>query len=215
MTAAAWYHVRLLGYRQTALAPVLAYLAVLGAVYASDAGPPVPAGSVTAVALMPVSAWLLRLAATAERPPYAEVTAVAVGGRGRLHLARCLAVLVVATGLTGVSLLWAALANPHPYRADTLLTMVGMHLAEATAGVGIGSLVAPPLPVAAGAAVVTVTAVVVVSLVVAWLPPLNPLLRVLDHTPLPGPARIAGAVLQAVATGVVAAGCAVAAGRRR
>ena len=89
MTAAARYYLRLLTARQAVLAPVLFYLALVALEYSSPGGPPrlaephLQAGAITAVALMPATAWLTRLVATSESAPFAEVTLVALGGSGR------------------------------------------------------------------------------------------------------------------------------------
>lgn len=196
------YHLRLLAYRQTAVAPVLVFLGLLAAIYASPAGPPVPAGAVPALALMPLTAWLTRAVATAESEPFAEITLVALGGPRTRRRAQALAVLVVAIALTVTSVLWAAVANdPGQYSARTVVIIVGMCLAEAVAGIGVGALLGPPLR--PGTTVLAVTALFVVSLIIPWVPPLNPLLRVAQHSPVASWDRLLVATLQAAAFGVV------------
>ena len=205
MTAATGYYLRLLVYRQAVLPPVLAYLSLVAVSYASPAGPPLRPGAVTSVALMPVTAWLVRLAATSESTPFAEITLAALGGPLRRQAARLAATLSAAAALGGVAIIWAALADPGPYPATTVIALVGMHLAEACAGAGIGMLVAPPLRIRAGAAITAVIGLTVVSLVVPWLPPLNPLLRAVYQHPSPGPGQLAVITCEAAAVGVAAA----------
>jgi len=148
---AARYYLRLLVSRQAVLAPVLFYLALVALDYSSPGGPPrlaephLQAGAITAVALMPATAWLTRLVATSESAPFAEVTLVSLGGSRRRQVARSAAVLVIAAGLTGAAMLWGRVADPAPYHAATVIELLGMHLAEACAGAGIGVLIAPPL----------------------------------------------------------------------
>ena len=126
--------------------------------YSSPGGPPrlaephQQAGAITAVARMPAAAWLTRLAATSESAPFAEVTLVALGGSRRRQAARCAAVLAIAVALTGVATLWGRGAEPAPYPAATVIALLGMHLAEACAGIGIGVLIAPPLRTRVGTA---------------------------------------------------------------
>ncbi len=197
------YYLRLLVYRQSATAPVLVFLGILAAIYASPAGPPVAAGLVPALALMPLTAWITRVVATAESEPFAEVSLVALGGPGGRQRAQAAAVLVVACALGGVSLLWAVLANnPGQYSAGSAVAIVGMSLAEAVAGLGVGTLLGPP--VRPGTTVLSVTGLVVVSLIVPWLPPLNPLLRVGERTPAAAPGVLAAAMAQAAGVGLVA-----------
>jgi len=221
MTAAARYYLRLLTSRQSVLAPVLFYLAVVALDYSSPGGPPrlaephLQAGAITAVALMPATAWLTRLVATSESPPFAEVTLVTLGGRRR-QAARSTAVLAIAVVLTGVAMLWGGAADPAPYPAATVIALLGMHLAEACAGAGIGVLIAPPLRTRVGTAVAAVTGLTLVSLGVPWLPPLNPVLRAAFHHQTAGLPLLLLVTGQAAALGLACAlvGTSVARARR-
>jgi ethanolamine utilization microcompartment shell protein EutL len=203
------------------LAPVLFYLAVVALDYSSPGGPPrlaephLRAGAITAVALMPVTAWLTRLVATSESPPFAEVTLVALGGRRR-QAARSTAVLAIAVVLTGVAMLWGGVADPAPYPAATVIALLGMHLAEACAGAGIGVLIAPPLRTRVGTAVAAVTGLTLVSLGVPWLPPLNPVLQAAFHHQTAGLPLLLLVTGQAAALGLACAlvGTSVARARR-
>ncbi len=209
--AAARYYLRLLTSRQAVLAPVLFYLALVALDYSSPGGPPrlaephLQAGAITAIALMPTAAWLTRLAATSESPPFAEVTLVALGGSGRRQAARSAAVLAIAVALACVAMLWGRVADPAPYTAVTAIALAGMHLAEACAGAGIGVLIAPPLRTRVGTAVVAVTGLTVVSLAVPWLPPLNPVLQAAFHHKAPGLPLLLLVIAQAAALGLACA----------
>lgn len=215
MTAAVAYYLRLVGYRQSALPPVLLYLGLLGMIFATDAGPPVSAATVTSAALMPLSAWLARLAALSESRPFADMTAVALAGSTRRLLARTAAATVVGAGLTLVALVWARVASPHhPYDATTVLIVVGMHLSQVLAGVGVGALVAPPLRVTAGGATVAITVVVLLSLVIRWMPPIAPMLYNLDRNATPGATTLLLVIGQAAVVGCLALTAAAVLGRR-
>jgi hypothetical protein len=215
MTAAAAYYLRLLAYRQSAIPPVLFYLGLLALVFADDAGPPVPAATVTAAALMPLSAWLMRLTALSENRPFADVTAVALGGATKRLVARAAAAGSVGTALALVAVVWARAANPHPYRpAQIVAVVIGMHLAQVIAGIGIGALLAPPLRVTAGAAAIAMIGLVLLSLLVRWVPPLGPMLYDLGRTPVPGPVTLLLAIGQAAVLGGVTLTIAAVLGRR-
>ena len=221
MIATARYYLRLLTSRQAVLAPVLFYLAMVALDYSSPGGPPrlaephLQAGAITAVALMPATAWLTRLVATSESPPFAEVTLVTLGGRRR-QAARSTAVLAIAVVLTGVAMLWGGAADPAPYPAATVIALLGMHLAEACAGAGIGVLIAPPLRTRVGTAVAAVTGLTLVSLGVPWLPPLNPVLQAAFHHQTAGLPLLLLVTGQAAALGLACAlvGTSVARARR-
>jgi hypothetical protein len=201
----AGYYLRLVAYRQTAIAPLLVFVALVAALYASPAGKPIPAGAIPAVALMPVAAWLTRIVLTAESEPYADVTLVSLGSAAARRNARALAAMAMAAALTLLSVVWAIAANnARQYTLAAVVVIVAMCLAEAVAGVGLGLLLGPPLPVATS--VLSLTAVVILSLIGPWVPPLNPLLRVVMRTDTPSSVTLALVTAQAALTGILAAG---------
>lgn len=214
MIAAARYYLTLMSRRQTALAPLLVFVAVLGMVYASDAGPPLAAGAVPAAALVPIGAWLMWLCATCESRAFADVTLVAVGSGGRRLCARVLAVLAIGAALTTTACVWARVANPHPYPVPVVVEIAAVNLAAAVAGLGLGAMFAPPLRATAGAATLAIAAVVVLSLIVPWLPPLGPLLHAYIGVRPPSGAHAAVAIGQAALFGALLVAVAYLRGRR-
>jgi len=213
VTTAVRYYLRLLTSRQAVLAPVLVYLSIVAVNNATPADTlktelPLRAGAVTAVALMPVTAWLTRLVATSESAPFAEITLVNLGGSLRRQAARSAAVLAIAVPLACVATLWGLLVNAHRHHpASVVVVLLGMHVAEACAGAGIGILIAPPLRTRVGTAVAGVTGLTLLSLLVPWLPPLNPVLQATFRHVSPAPRLLWLVTGQAVALGLA---CAVA-----
>ena len=213
MTTAVRYYLRLLTSRQAVLAPVLVYLSIVAVNNATPADTlktelPLRAGAVTAVALMPVTAWLTRLVATSESAPFAEITLVNLGGSLRRQAARSAAVLAIAVPLACVATLWGLLVNAHRHHpASVVVVLLGMHVAEACAGAGIGILIAPPLRTRVGTAVAGVTGLTLLSLLVPWLPPLNPVLQATFRHVSPAPRLLWLVTGQADALGLA---CAVA-----
>jgi hypothetical protein len=191
-----------MAYRQAVLAPMLAYLTLVAIIYASPGGPPLPPGAITAAALMPVTAWLVRLTATSESAPFAEITLTALGGPLRRQAARLMATLAVGVGLGVVATVWGSLANPEPYLTPTVITLLGMHAAQACAGAGVGIFISPPFQVRVGTAVTFVTVLTLVSLVVPWFPPLNPLLRAVFENDWPGAGTLFAVIGQAGVVGL-------------
>lgn len=196
------YSLLLLALRQSALAPTLTYLGLVAAVYASDAGPPVAAGTVTAVALLPVCAWLARLVASAESAPFADITVLRLGGPARRQVIWWVSTMLVGAAFTIIAIVWARIANPHPYAARTVGLLVLLHLVQAACGAGLGGLLARPYPVATGAAVLVVTGVMVASLVIVQLPPVGPVVKAFAGDSSSDAAQLA-AVLEAAAVAVV------------
>ena len=100
------------------------------------------------------------------------------------------------------------LANAHRrHPASVMVALPGMHLAEACAGAGTGILIAPPLRTRVGTAVAGITGLTLLSLLVPWLPPLNPVLQATFHRVSPAPGLLWLVTGQAVALGLA---CAVA-----
>ncbi|WP_392673342.1 ABC transporter [Streptomyces sp. LN785] len=100
MTALIRYQTALLLRSQRWLAPVLLY-AVFLAVGVQSGQPVLDSLGYAAAALLPVTAWLVRLCATQE-PPAARTVVAAVAGQPKLHLASLLTAVGCA-GLLGVA----------------------------------------------------------------------------------------------------------------
>ena len=185
------HRARLLASSQWFLAPVLLFLVVLGIVYASDAGPPLQAAAVTAITLVPVLTWLSVLAHRVDGRELARAFAAHAGGRARAHLATDLGLVPFAVVLALAALVAPLISqgsHPHPLLLDARI--VGLHLAAAVFGAGLGSLLA--LIERAGWRLLTAVAVFLVLFIVRNTP-MGPLLRLSTHpttlrTPVGGPA---------------------------
>jgi ABC-2 type transport system ATP-binding protein len=199
------HRARLLASSQWFLAPVMLFLVVLGIVYASDAGPPLQAAAVTAITLVPVLTWLSVLAHRVDGRELARAFAAHAGGRARAHLATDLGLVPFAVVLALAALVAPLISqgsHPHPLLLD--VRIVGLHLAAAVFGAGLGSLLA--LIERAGWRLLTAVAVFLVLFVVRDTP-MGPLLRLSTHpttlqTPVGGPAAwlfLPGLALVAVA----------------
>jgi hypothetical protein len=199
------HRARLLASSQWFLAPVMLFLVVLGIVYASDAGPPLQAAAVTAITLVPVLTWLSVLAHRVDGRELARAFAAHAGGRARAHLATDLGLVPFAVVLALAGLLAPLISqgsHPHPLLLD--VRIVGLHLAAAVFGAGLGSLLA--LIERAGWRLLTAVAVFLVLFIVRNTP-MGPLLRLSTHpatlqTPAGGPAAwlvLPGLALVAVA----------------
>ena len=199
------HRARLLAASQWFLAPVMLFLVVLGIVYASDAGPPLQAAAVTAITLVPVLTWLSVLAHRVDGRELARAFAAHAGGRARAHLATDLGLVPFAVALALAALVAPLISqgsHAHPPQLD--VRIVGLHLAAAVFGAGLGSLLA--LIERAGWRLLTAVAVFLVLFIVRNTP-MGPLLRLSTHpttlqTPVGGPAAwlfLPGVALVAVA----------------
>lgn len=151
MNALVRYHCALLLRSQRWLPPVLFHFAVLG-VGLSSGQPLLDSLGFAAGALLPVSAWLVRVCVTNE-PPAARACVAAPAGPARAHLASVLVALSAAAvlGVAGV-LVVALISDPHT--ADHLrtvpvvaATVAGLCAAVVCAllGTAVGVLTNPPL----------------------------------------------------------------------
>lgn len=201
MISGVWYYVLITARRQAVLAPIVTLFAIVGIVYATDAGPPLAAATVPAAFLVPIGAWIIRLVATAESKPFADVTLVALGSGARRHVCRGAAALIFGLGLSTVATVWARIANTHhDYASGVVLTMVVMNVVLVIAGIGLGSLLSPPLRVTAGAGALAATIIALVSLVIRFVPPIGPVLDAYIARRTSGPI----ALVEATTVGAVA-----------
>ena len=199
------HRARLLASSQWFLAPALLFLFVLGIIYAGDAGPPLQAAAVTAITLIPVLTWLSVLAHRVDGRELARAFAAHAGGRARAHLATDLGLAPFAVVLALAALV-APLISQGSYSHPPLLDVriVGLHLAAAVFGAGLGSLLA--LIERPGWRLLTAVAVFL-ALFVVRNTPMAPLLKLSTHpttlqTPVSGPAAwlfLPGLALVAVA----------------
>lgn len=152
VVSGAGHRARLLATSQWFVAPALLFLILLGIVYSSPAGPLLPAAALTAIVLTPLMAWVAAAAQLADGRLLGRAFAAHAGGRGPAHLAACLATAPFAVAATVLAVAAPALSQPLPrhHLWGLLADMAGLTLAAAVLGVGLGSLLVPPLVDRAG-----------------------------------------------------------------
>jgi hypothetical protein len=158
------------------LAAGFTWFLVLAAVYAADAGPPLPAMAFTAALLLPVAAWAAAavLAATGD-----DLRALLTAADGRLRallIDGLLSLLtVVVAAVLGVAA--ALLFDPHPASAGDWLLGGLLHLLCGAAGTGL-ALLLHAWRLSRGVQALLVVAVSLLSGRLRWLPPDGPVLAV-------------------------------------
>ena len=146
--------------------PLVTYLALLGFVYASEAGPAVVAYGVTAYALFVVSAWLTAATLSAENEVARQVTAATAGGVVRVQVAALAAALTGAVVLTVVAVAWALAANPaHTSGARAIGGGLALHGLFALLGCAVGALLGRPVVDSPGQTSLGIIAVAMLALV--------------------------------------------------
>ena len=189
MRALVGYQLATLARSQRWVGPLVTYLALLGFVYASEAGPAVVAYGVTAYALFVVSAWLTAATLSAENEVARQVTAATAGGVVRVQVAALAAALCGGVVLAVVAVAWALTANPaHTSGARAIGGGLALHGLFALLGCAVGALLGRPVVDSPGQTSLGIIAVAMLALVVPGSPVLA-CLRVLEHNPVDGFAR--------------------------
>lgn len=177
------------------LPPLLLFAAVLAMLYASDAGPPLPAYAGTCVLVLPVSAWLTVVLAGAEDPVRRAVTAVTAGGWWRVQAAATALAGAGALVLALVATVVPVLTQPRPYPLAAVAQGFGGLAVCALVGVGIGVLCGRPVLDRVGWSVLAATGLAVLVLLVGRTPPVGNVLWSLSHQDgVPGALALSGAV---------------------
>ncbi len=168
------------------LAATFAWLLVLFAVYASDAGAPLAAAAFTAAALLPIAAWATAAFRTSASVDLRALLTAADGPRRLLTVDAVLAALWVGSSAV-VGVLAGVIFDPHPDSLVHRLLALAVHLACGAVGVALALLLD-----AGGLSRGTQLAVVVVATVasgrLAWLPPDGPVLAAWGTDRAPAPA---------------------------
>jgi hypothetical protein len=163
------------------LPPLLVHLAVLGMLYASDAGPPLPAYAGTCVLVYPVSVWLTVVISTAEDPVRRTITVVTAGGWARAQAAVTTLSVLAALGLALIAALVPVVTQPRPYPPGTVAQGFAALAVCALVGVGVGVLCGRPVITQPGWSVLAATALVALVFLFGSTPPIGNVLWSLSH----------------------------------
>jgi ABC-type Mn2+/Zn2+ transport system ATPase subunit len=195
------YRARLLAVSQWFAAPALLFLVLLGVIYSSLSVPPPPplaSPAFTAVALTIVMTWLSVLAQVVDGRVVARAFGAHAGGLGRAHLAACLAAAPYGIIATIAAIVWPAVTGqPGDWASASFVGQVAaLHLAAVVFGIGVGTLLVPPLVVTTGWRVCLGVAIYL-ALVLIPASPMHPLLRLSVGNGAGGGAALAAAGVMA------------------
>lgn len=155
------------------------YLALLAAVYATDAGPAYGAYAFTAAALLPVAAWLTVPTLALESEAGRHVVAVAVGGQHRVQVGWLAVAAGQAWALAVVAVVWGLIANRAADTPAEAGVGLAVHAGFGVAGVGVGALFGRPLTRHLAVSVVGI-ACVITAAVVWQASPVNAVVRAMQ-----------------------------------
>ncbi|MFF3285838.1 ABC transporter [Streptomyces sp. NPDC003023] len=216
MTALLGYHLAMLLRSQRWLPPVLLYFAALG-VGVQSGGPVLDSLGWTAAALLPATAWLVRVCATQEPAAARSVTAAA-GGARRAHLASLITAGVCAAVLGAVAVAVVTLISD-PASADHRVAVPRPSAAAAgllaaavcvLLGTAVGALCTRPLLHARGWSLTATALLALLALVVGGSPARYAVTCLVTGSrtgtvTLPLVSLLAAAVLAAAAVGLASA----------
>jgi hypothetical protein len=189
VSALVGYQLATLVRSQRWVGPLVAYLCFLAFLYASSAGPAVPAFGVSAYALLASSAWLTTATLGAENEVARQVTVATAGSRVRVQLAALLAAAAAGAALAVVAVGWAMVADAaYASGGKAVLGGLGLHMVYALAGTALGALLGRPMVSAPGQAALGILAVLMLALILPGSP-VRAALRVLENDPGQGFAR--------------------------
>ena len=168
---------------RSVLGASFAWLLTLAAVYAADAGPPLPAMAATAAVLFPIAAWATAasLAATSDD---LRALFTAANGRARTLVTDALpgSLWTSAAGALGVAA--NLVLDPHPAPLQHRVVGLALHLACGLTGVAL-ALATTALGLTRGAQTLTIIAAALASALVPLVPPVRPVLAAWSGSRLP------------------------------
>ncbi|HEY9374128.1 hypothetical protein [Streptomyces sp.] len=179
MIALVRYTFALALHSQRYLAPLLLFTGLMAVLTVSGSGPLPPAYASSAGALFVASTWLTVALFSLDEPSQRAVLAVSAGHGLRVLLGSVATVLLSCLGLSVLGLLfplWVGSYEPGP--ADLALGAIAQ-LTTALTGAAIGVLCARPVFRRQGYALVAALALVMTTLFVPGLPPVNRMLRLM------------------------------------
>jgi hypothetical protein len=166
---------------QRYLAPVLLYVIALGTFTVRDTGTLTSIYAVVAGILLVCSAWLTTTVVNAEDPIHRAVAVVSAGGSRRVLAAEATLSLLLSAGvLTAVGMVLPLLDGRHTVTGNGLLVGLEALLTCAILGVGVGLICSRLVIPRPAVSLIASLLLVIVLLLTRWLPPVNPMLRLLS-----------------------------------
>ena len=182
MTALVRYTASNLLHSQRYLPPLLLYFVLMAILTSGDSGPLIQLYAGCAAALFAWAVWFTVVVVNLEDPIGRAILVVNAGGsRKVLHAAVAIA-LGGAVAMTAFGLFFPLLTGSHTVSAADLAIGAEGQLACAFAGIAIGQICSRLVIRRSGAALLAAVALVVLAFVLRWLPPVHPLLVLMEGT---------------------------------
>jgi hypothetical protein len=197
-----WYVLCLLGRGQTYVPPLLLYAAAIVVLTVNDLGPLVGTYAACSLILFVCQVWLTVTVVNVQTPTPRAVPTVPPGSDRRVLLAEVLAATVLCGLLTVVGLVFPIVSGEHEVTVGAVAVGALAQMTCGVTGIAGGLLCSRPVVPRTGAAVVLALALIG-TVVIAALPPVGPVVRLLGREEVPGPLHpVLAVVLLAAGVGV-------------
>jgi hypothetical protein len=192
------YTFSILLHSQRYLPPTLVFLALLAILTSSDSGPILPVYAVSAGLVFVCSTWLTVTLINIEEPVSRAIVVVNARTSRKVLAAAVLVALAASLFLTVIGLYYPLVSGKHTLSATDLLIGTEAQLTCAFVGIAVGLLTSRLVIGRPGYSLVVALGLVLTLLLVKWIPPVHPLLSLLDGNrragDLLGPVTAFGAV---------------------
>jgi hypothetical protein len=172
-----------LGASQRYLPPALLFVITVVALTSGGGASLVPSYSAGALAQFICMTWLTVALVNAEGPVQRAMTTVAAQGSHRVLFANVWAAVVVSVTLMVFGLAYPIAVGAHPVTRSAVMVGVVAQLTGGLSGIAVGLPCSRLVMPRSGYALFTAFGMVLVVLLVPWVPPINPMLRVLSSDP--------------------------------
>lgn len=174
------YTFSVLLHSQRYLPPTLLFLALMAILTSSDTGPILPLYAVSAGLVFVCSTWLTVSLINTEEPVSRAIVVVNSRDSRKVLAASVLVALAGSLFLTVIGLYYPLVSGKHTVTGLDLFLGAEAQLTCAFVGIGVGLLTSRLVIGRPGYSLVVALALVMALLLVKWIPPVHPLLSLLD-----------------------------------
>lgn len=185
MGALTRYVLSLLGRGQTYVPPLLLYAAALVVLTTNDLGPIVGTYAACSLTLFACLVWLTVTVVNTQTPTQRAVTTVAAGNDRRVLLADTVAAALLCVLLVAVGLVYPMFSGEHEVTGKAVAVGALAQMTCGLTGIACGLVCSRPVVPRAGFAVVLAVGLTGM-VVIAALPPVGPVVRLLSRDVDPG-----------------------------
>jgi hypothetical protein len=189
---------------QRYLPPTLIFLAVLAVGVTSDNGPLQSSYAFCVLAVLVCSTWLAVSIINHEDPTQRKITVVMIGDSLRVLAITVAVVLTWSVPLVIVGLIYPLVTGRHAVTAGDLAIGAVAQLAAAMIGTAIGLFCSRLVIPRIGIATLTAAAAILAVLLIQWISPIRPMMKLLSNHQPPGQNAIPLALLTVLCAAVLA-----------